>query len=426
MKRKLIRQTLNQWRSNLWLIIEMTIVSCVIWIMVDWTFPQVYFYAQPLGVDPENVLYGEAYTVWDKQKSYRPIPAGADTMMTYYNDLVGLKKKIAQFPEVEAVGLSVAAMPFNHNFWGSGFTDLSRDSMLISGNFRLLDPEAFKALGLEPVDGQSVGQHAKALADGKILISRSVHDRRSEVINDSIAVETLIGDTVQCTPINGYTTTVGGIVEDIRREDFEEVFHGVIVADPIRLGQFPNEFIVKLKPGTKKAFFDRMNENPADFRSGNAYLPELVETEVLREDINRDKVQTITIFSVIIAFFLVSIFLGLLGTFWFRTQERTGEIAIRIAGGATRTDIFRRMVSEGLLLLIVATVLAAGLDALCIHFFLQADGEESERWIWNYWNRLPVSAGITFVLMAIMVVLGIWFPARRATRLDPAEALRTE
>ena len=47
-------------------------------------------------------------------------------------------------------------------------------------------------------------------------------------------------------------------------------------------------------------------------------------------------------------FLLLNIFLGLLGTFWFRTQQRRSEIALHKVHGASDMSIFTRLISEGL------------------------------------------------------------------------------
>ena len=42
------------------------------------------------------------------------------------------------------------------------------------------------------------------------------------------------------------------------------------------------------------------------------------------------------------------------------------------------------------------------------------------------WDRLLLCAGTAFVLTGLMIVIGIWYPARRAMRVQPAEALHDE
>ena len=121
-------------------------------------------------------------------------------------------------------------------------------------------------------------------------------------------------------------------------------------------------------------------------------------------------------------FLLLNIFLGLLGTFWFRTQQRRGEIALHKVNGATNRAVFSRLLSEGLLLLLIVTVPAFIIDFSLARAELNAwrNGTTQE------WDRLLLCAAASFVLIALMIVIGIWYPARRAMQVQPAEALHDE
>ena len=55
--------------------------------------------------------------------------------------------------------------------------------------------------------------------------------------------------------------------------------------------------------------------------------------------------------AIVVLFLLVNVFLGLIGTFWFRTRRRRSEIALRLAMGSTKNQVFRLLAGEGLLLL---------------------------------------------------------------------------
>ena len=122
------------------------------------------------------------------------------------------------------------------------------------------------------------------------------------------------------------------------------------------------------------------------------------------------------------AFLLVNIFLGLLGTFWFRTQQRKGEIALHKAHGATNGMVFTRLLSEGWLLLLIITPIALIIDFNLAHAELNAwrNGTTLE------WDRLLFCGGISFALIALMIAIGIGIPARKAMKIDPAEALHNE
>ena len=57
MNRKLISQTLNDWRSNVWLALELLIVSVVVWFTVDYCYVTYITYNLPMGFDIEPVSY---------------------------------------------------------------------------------------------------------------------------------------------------------------------------------------------------------------------------------------------------------------------------------------------------------------------------------------------------------------------------------
>lgn len=65
------------------------------------------------------------------------------------------------------------------------------------------------------------------------------------------------------------------------------------------------------------------------------YTEQQYQFEVMKGDV--DKVNTQT---VVVVFLLVNVFLGLIGTFWFRTRRRRNEIALRLAMGSTKKQIF--------------------------------------------------------------------------------------
>ena len=98
--------------------------------------------------------------------------------------------------------------------------------------------------------------------------------------------------------------------------------------------------------------------------------------------------------------------------------ERTREIGIRLAIGATRRDILTQFLFEALMLTIIG-----GICGIAFAFALIA----LIAWVTGLPLFLPVGAVVTAIVMSCFV--GIAFgviPARRAAKLDPIEALRSE
>jgi len=98
--------------------------------------------------------------------------------------------------------------------------------------------------------------------------------------------------------------------------------------------------------------------------------------------------------------------------------ERTREIGIRLAIGATRRDILTQFLFEALLLTI-----AGGICGVTFAFLLI----ELVAWITALPLFMPIGSVVTAILMSCFVgiVFGV-IPARRAAKLDPIEALRSE
>jgi putative ABC transport system permease protein len=115
---------------------------------------------------------------------------------------------------------------------------------------------------------------------------------------------------------------------------------------------------------------------------------------------------------------LVLAAVGVYGLMSYTVTQRAGEIGIRMTLGAQSTDVFRRIVGEGLRIAIFG-VGAGFLAALALTRLLR-----------SFLYSVSTSDPATFALVAFLLILvtaaASYFPARRATRVDPIVALRYE
>lgn len=109
---------------------------------------------------------------------------------------------------------------------------------------------------------------------------------------------------------------------------------------------------------------------------------------------------------------------GLFGVLSYIVAQRTGEIGIRIALGAQRTQILRRMLVDGLRPALVGLLIGLAASSALVRFI---------RSMLYHTEPLDpaVFAGVGGMLLLVAIVACL-APAWRASRLDPMQALRTE
>jgi predicted permease len=109
---------------------------------------------------------------------------------------------------------------------------------------------------------------------------------------------------------------------------------------------------------------------------------------------------------------------GVYGITSYTVGQRTREVGIRIALGAQRGDIFRLIVGQGVAISLIGA--GAGLVAsLALTQFLSSQ-------LFGVGARDPLTFAAVALLLTLVASLACWIPARRAAKVDPMEALRSE
>jgi ABC-type antimicrobial peptide transport system permease subunit len=112
--------------------------------------------------------------------------------------------------------------------------------------------------------------------------------------------------------------------------------------------------------------------------------------------------------------------LGLYGVVALAVQQRTREIGIRIAVGASAARLVGMFVGSGLRIGVIALLIGLPLSIVGMQLLLAQGfviGPKVNVWL--------IGFGIASILLGV-VAAATWIPARRATRVDPATTLRVD
>lgn len=418
MNKKLFTQIRNEWRSNLWLALELLVVSVVMWYIIDLLYCRLASYMEPRGFDTEHCYLITMGVLTDKSPDYTPY---SDTHKQS-DEVRELVERLRRRPEVEAVSLSQNSYPYNGS---NGSAEVDYDTLHAPRWTirRIVTPDFVRVFRYRGARGETPEQLAEILERGDFLASDNLYRKYSVPMTSLVGKKEfhLFGDTTQ-------TYRLGAALQNVRYNDYSQAsFSYSMVYNMNMFGDVwwsaDRELCVRVRADRDQNFMENLKaDSESQYRIGNIYIADIRSFTDIRRSYQQSMMNELRNYTVGMAFLMLNIFLGLLGTFWFRTQQRRSEIALHKAMGATDGVVFGRLMSEGIFLLLIVTVLAVIIDIVLAHFELNSwrNGTTLE------WPRLAFCVASTFILIAAMIGVGIGIPARRAMKVQPAEALHDE
>lgn len=424
MWKQLFKQLWNERTNNGLIWLELFVVAVFLWYATDALYVNYRDYTRPLGFDISHVYHVELAVVPTESADYDTTAIhsrqGGGDFLTVYD-------RLARHPQVEAVCYTSG----NHfHYKGSNrFATFKHDSLTRHGFVRNVDPAYFRVFQVKTAQGGKPEELEQAMKEQGVVVTGTV--ATTFFGNAAAALRQEIQITDQGNR-DSVMHRIGAVTEPQRYNefaDFDCAYYRPVgsvedfSSSDVGLAEGMNLFI-RVKPGADNSRFadNFRREMAAQLQIGNIHLKELRPMSDYRDVHIRSWMDDIRLYEACIGFFLLNVLLGVIGTFWFRTQQRSSELALRMVVGATRPSIFRMLIAEGMAVLLVAFVPAVVVFGNLMYLDVTEPSSVPLALLPRFLFGMWVTAG----MLALMIFTGICLPAYRAMRLQPADSLHDE
>lgn len=430
---KLILKTLwSRRHRNGWLLAELIVVCIVSWAIFDPVVVVTHDRMIPLGYDADCLCLVSLNV-------FRPNAPGFDRQATDSASLVraydNLVQRVRNYPEVKhATPILGWLYP---NSQGQGITTRMPVGDTIPCRMRYIEflphTQFFETYGFRPGKGMTLEELSDyPYKDGDLVLSENTLETFFHTDNPQGCRFWQISskDTL-------YTNVVGTTGTFRMYSDWQPIPVTFVPMNTIDLSYFPNDvkILVRLE---ERVSMDRFLHRfhpwmVRELRAGNLYAQKVESYQQLitKREYNTG---TMTLYQRNVAmavFFLINLCLGVSGTFWVQTRNRREEIGVMLSYGATRRDIVRFLLGEGIMLTTASTLIG------CL-FYLQyaiseglAQGQTGMEttdsyWVHNFGQHFFIVSFIIYLILLVVVLVGIYIPARKISAISPTDALRDE
>jgi len=388
------------------------VVGVLLWYAVDLLYNYEASGRRPLGYNIDNVYNIELRYNWTNEEAIEHM--GEDNAVLY--------RLISEYRDIEEICYYCGDTPFTDMRQFEGYCTHDNSSRIVSTYIRYVSPEFFDVFDIKPLSG-TIDRDRWVTGEYPV----------PAVISLELA-DSLFGSASQAvgkTMFNPYflmqgTSTnykVMAVTPDQKPDSYSRYQPMIYLpVGPEMLGY--SNFAVRVRDDAGEAFAQRFY---ADMREplerGVFYLLGARSLSDMKSDydLTHGTVSYVRTLYSVIAFFMFTVFLIVLGTFMLRVKRRRGEMALRLAMGSTRRQALGRLIGEGLVLLVSSLVPAAIIAANIMYADLTVNTLTDASW----W-RFVVTFCTASLLLAAVIVIAVWPAARSAMKLSLAVALHDE
>lgn len=427
---QIFKQLWNRRRSNFWIGIELLLVFCLLWYIVDYFFVLEYNKSLTSCRDLNHTWQVDVALLPEEHPEYQPGESDSTALVDNYYRVLD---RIRQYKDVELLTvLSGWSTPGGGGYYGDWLRSRRDTTREGSGQAILFDPQTdfFRVFRYTTQDGKPVSvsdydwSDPKAIVIGNLAVKALFPDGNimGEVLENPRRPEA-----------DSYV--VKGSIGDIKRFDYERPQLAFYRAERIKADNIAEmEIAVRSRESVPDNRFlqDFKTAMSRELRIGNFYLRGVKSYNKINADTDFRFGQTsnVRIHTGMMLFFLVNIVLCVMGTFWYRIRVRREEVGLRMAMGSTRGDIRKMLIMEGLSLLAVVVLPAMLIEIQFVYLGLidtLGQGKKNLEYLPDRTIlRFVLTNLLTWVLLVVAIVAAIWLPADKASKMEPADALHYE
>ena len=416
MWRQVLHQLWNQRRANAWLWAELAVVTTLLWYGVDLVYNYEGAAWQPKGYDTDGVF--------DLTVGTKPLEVIGDAdNRRAGEDFAYLYNLLRDYPGVEEVCAYYGSIPYSDETQFEGYSPHSDSTRVVDCYIRYVTASYFRVFRLKPLAGRLDEEHwMTGEYPVPVLMSADLADSLFRERNRADAVgKTCFNPYWLKTPRPVTNYRVMAVLPRHKLDDYQRYEPFIYLpAQPL----FWQHIALRVAPEHVAGFAERFRRDMQPvFDRGIFYLDAVRSYADMKQayDVQQGTTNYLNTVYAVAAFFLFNVFLCVFATFCYRTRKRRCEIALRMAMGSSRRGVMRHFLLEGLLLLGLAAV-----PALFVAFHLQLSDLTVHTLVDAGWGRFAACFLVALLLLALIIVLGIGYPACRAMRIQPAEALHDE
>ncbi|MCD7931615.1 MAG: hypothetical protein LUH15_09800 [Tannerellaceae bacterium] len=427
MLRIIYKQLWNRKRSNGWILLELLLVFCLVWYIMD--------YLLLIGHDYNLKNYRDLNYTW--QVNIAQLPEEHPDYSTAEQEPEAVNRNIERIlqiikshPAVESVGISFhGSAPGKGSAWSIDFVNAEDTTIRVGGRRITIDPlyDFFSVFKLSRDEGcipVNITDFESNIPNG-IILSKAFEQKLFP--GGSGVGKTLLNYELT----NEYKVVV--VVDNTKRLSFERPEKIAYRFQKLDAGNFSSaEIVIRSKKNLSPELFKTtfIQDMTLPLQVGNFYLRNMLYFPKIEADTNRgmgSENNVLTRVSLLL-FFLLNIILCLIGTFWYRVNVRKEEIGLRIAIGSDRKGILKLFCLEGLCLLSLILIPALLMEFQLVNLELTYSSHwaKEDYLVDNTVFYFFITNIFTIIITAITLLLSVLIPAKKASALMPADSLRHE